>query len=80
MTQEEKVLSCLKEGRKLNCMIAFRELGITKLATKVSTLKKWGHPITKKTIVVPTRYGKAAHIAEYHYSGNEQPVQSQLDL
>ncbi len=80
MTQEEKVLSYLKEGNTLTCMTAFNYLGITQVAARIFTLKQKGHPINKRTVQVPTRYENPVKIAEYYYGEPKEPVQGSLDL
>lgn len=80
MTQEEKILSYLKEGNTLTSMTAFNYLGITKLATRVSDLRKKGHPIHNHMIKVPTRYEQPVKVAKYYYGEPKEPVQGSLDL
>lgn len=80
MTQEEKVLSYLKEGNTITCMSAFRDFGITQIATRIFSLKKKGHPINKRTVSVPTRYSNPVKVAQYYYGDLQEPCQCSLDL
>ena len=40
MTQQERVLEYLQEGKKLTCLNAFNELGITQVAARIYELKE----------------------------------------
>lgn len=53
MTQNDRVLKYLDNHGYITTMVAFRELGITRLASRVNDLKKMGWPITGVM-----RYGK----------------------
>lgn len=67
MTQQERVLSYLQEGKKLTCLNAFNELGITQVASRIFELKEQGHPIAKRMIKVTNRYDEKCSVAEYYY-------------
>ena len=47
MTQSERVLKYLQDGKKLTCLNAFEELGITQVAARIFELKEKGHEIKK---------------------------------
>jgi hypothetical protein len=66
MTQLERVLEYLEEGKKLTCLNAFNELGITQVAARIFELKEQGHPIKKKMISVTNRYDEKCSVAEYY--------------
>lgn len=70
MTQQERVLSYLKDGNRLTCLNAFNELGITQVASRIFELKEQGHDIRKKMISVTNRYDEKCSVAEY-YLGSE---------
>lgn len=46
MTQNDRVLKYLDNHGYITTMVAFNELGITRLASRVNDLKKLGWPIT----------------------------------
>ena len=56
-----------------NKKIAEEELGIMRLASRISDLKAAGFPITKKMVTVPTRYSRKTAVAEYSLAQNIQP-------
>jgi len=65
MTQEERVINYLKDNSSINSIQALNELGIFRLASRVSNLKKQGHKITSRMIPVTNRYGEKCHVSEY---------------
>ena len=68
MTQYEAVLRFLEEEGTITSMQAFSELGITRLAAVIFTLKEKGYPIEKEDIIVRNRYGKNVVFAKYSMS------------
>lgn len=65
MTQHDLILAYLKEHGSITPMDAFHNLGITKLATRISELKKMGHEFDQQTIRGKNRYGKWEHHMSY---------------
>jgi len=65
MTQEERVISYLSDNPSINSIQALSELGIFRLASRVSNLKKQGHNITSRMVSVSNRYGEKCHVSEY---------------
>lgn len=65
MTQEERVINYLSDNPSINSIQALNELGIFRLASRVSNLKKQGHNITSRMIPVTNRYGEKCHVSEY---------------
>ena len=67
MNQEESVLAWLKEGKMINKTIAFDELAIPNLGTKIFRLRDEGHDI--ESVVKPCEKTgkKMAHYTLSHY-------------
>lgn len=65
MTQGERILKYIDEKGSITPFEAFTELGITKLATRVSELRKAGEPITKKYVSGVNRFGEKIQYMEY---------------
>tara|TARA_R110002167_G_C12516949_1_gene637822 strand:+ start:272 stop:490 length:219 start_codon:yes stop_codon:yes gene_type:complete len=65
MTQEERVIDYLSKNLTINSIQALNELGIFRLASRVSNLKKQGHNITSRMIPVTNRHGEKCHVSEY---------------
>ena len=66
MTQNEMVIEYLKENKMITDREAFTELGIRRLAARVSNLRTIGYPIKTVMVSKPIRYGKKTTYAEYH--------------
>lgn len=66
MKQSERVLKHLTDGKRLTCLNAFDDLGITQVAARIFELKREGHPIGTRTIQVTNRYGDRARVVDYY--------------
>jgi len=64
LTKKGKVLTLLKEGRRVTPMDALRDAGSLRLSGIIHELKKEGYPIAKRLIPVNGRFG-VSHVAEY---------------
>ncbi len=65
MTQCERILKYIDEKGSITPFEAFTELGITKLATRISELRRAGEPITKKYVSGVNRFGEKIQYMEY---------------
>ena len=63
--QNERVLNYIKEFGSITQLDAIRDLGIMRLASRVSDLKKSGVYITGKYEKVKNRYGEETQIKRY---------------
>lgn len=70
MTQRELILQYLEDFGSITPMQAFADLGITKLATRISEMRKDGIGIKIDTIKAVNRYGKATSYAKYSLEDN----------
>lgn len=68
-TQAQRVLDYIAEHGSITQFEALSELGVMRLASRVSELKKQGHPIEGKTVVVRNRYGEPCHVKRYMMGG-----------
>lgn len=66
MTQSQRVLQHLEQGKQLTCLNAFQELGITQIAARIFELKREGYPIGTRNIKVTNRYGDEACVVDYY--------------
>ena len=48
-------------------MEAFADLGVTKLATRISEMRKDGQEFKIETVKSKNRYGKTVHFAKYSF-------------
>ena len=65
MTQHELILKHLNDFGSISPFEAFEEYGITKLATRISELKKLGHQFTTVMVEQKNRYGEPVRFARY---------------
>jgi hypothetical protein len=64
-TQAERVLSYIEEFGSITQMEALADLGVMRLASRISDLKKMGYPIKGETITVKNRYAEDCYIKRY---------------
>ena len=68
MTQKEAILQYIADFGSITPMQAFSDLGITKLATRISEMRKNGMTFKIETVSVKNRYGKTVSYAKYSFS------------
>jgi len=66
-TQTQMVLNYMREHGSITAIEAEHELGIMRLASRISDLKEVGFKIDKLMVEVETRYGKTK-IARYFFA------------
>ena len=64
-TQAERVFDYITEFGSITQMEALKDLGVMRLASRISDLKKMGYPITSNIEVVENRYGERCHVKRY---------------
>lgn len=65
LSQQDLILMYLEENGSITPMQAFSDLGITKLATRVSEMRREGIQIDGETIVVKNRFGQKCYVKRY---------------
>lgn len=65
MTQEQRVINYIKAYGSITPIDAFMDLGITKLATVVSRLKRNGYTFYQHLDYNKNRYGELCHYMRY---------------
>lgn len=65
MSQKQRVLDYLNEGKTITSLDAFYELGITRISAVVYNLKRDGHHLIKENVTVMNRYGEPCTIARW---------------
>lgn len=65
MTQRERILKYLDEHGSITPMQAFSDLGITKLATRISEMIRCGEKIRKVPQESRNRYGETVRFTRY---------------
>ena len=68
-TQNQRILNYINQFGSINQLEALQDLGVMRLASRISDLKKQGYPITSKSKVVYNRYGeRCSPIKEYYFA------------
>lgn len=68
ITQCEMIVEYLNTYKEITPLEAMRDLGIYRLASRISDLKKQGHKIKSEMVSVATRNGGRTHIARYSWA------------
>jgi hypothetical protein len=71
MTQREAIIDYITEFGSITPMEAFSDLGITKLATRISEMRKDGIRFKIETVGTKNRYGKVVYFAKYSFAEGE---------
>ena len=64
-TQAERVLSYIEEFGSITQLEALKDLGVMRLASRISDLKKQGYPIESDMETVKNRFGENCYIKRY---------------
>lgn len=67
MTQREAILQYIEDFGSITPMQAFSDLGITKLATRISEMRKDGMDFNIEMVGTKNRYGKTVNFARYSF-------------
>lgn len=65
MTQHEQILHYMDLCGSITPYDAFRDLGITKLATRISEMKKEGYEFDQEMEKSKNRFGESVHYMRY---------------
>lgn len=65
MGQAERILKYIHDFGSISPMEAFNDLGVTKLATRVSEMRKQGIEFEKKYVKAKNRYGETVYYMRY---------------
>ena len=72
MTQKERILDYIETFGSITPMEAFRDLGITKLATQISLMIRQDHMQFKKEFVKSkNRFGEPVYFMKYSFPDSE---------
>ncbi len=70
-TQAQRVLEYIKTFGSITQLEALRDLGVMRLASRISDLRRMGYAIESEIVAVKNRYGEKCHIKSYRL-GKEQ--------
>ena len=64
-TQNQMILDYISEFGSITPLDAIRDLGVMRLASRISDLKRQGYAVVSMPETVMTRYGKKSNIKRY---------------
>ena len=70
-TQNQRILNYIDEFGSITQFEALQDLGVMRLASRISDLRQLGYPITSTTEPVKNRFGETCHIKRYSMCGEE---------
>ena len=65
VTQAQRVLQYMEDFGSITQLEALNDLGVMRLASRISDLKKDGFPIRSEIVSVKNRYGEHCNIKKY---------------
>ena len=65
MTQAERITDYMREFGGITQLEALRDLGVMRLASRISELRRGGMRINDRMIEVKNRYGETCHVKRY---------------
>ena len=72
-TQNDRILDYIDQFGSITQYDALRDLGVMRLASRISDLKRLGYPIISTIEPVKNRFGETCHIKRYRIGdGNEK--------
>lgn len=70
-TQNQRILDYIEQFGSITQLDALKDLGVMRLASRISDLKRQGYPIVSKIETVENRFGESCHIKRYSLQGGE---------
>lgn len=71
ISQTKRVLNYIETFGSITQMEAMKDLGCMRLASRISDLRRDGHPIVSKLEAVENRFGEKCYIKRYSLKGAE---------
>jgi hypothetical protein len=65
MSQRDRILEYLQQGRTLTRLNSWTELGVLEAPARISELRSAGHPIVTEMVTVVNRYGEKVKVAKW---------------
>lgn len=69
MSQCERIIQYMKDFGSISSMEAFKDLGITKLATRISEMRADGMEFDQRMEKIRNRYGERVYYMRYWLKG-----------
>jgi len=69
-TQSERIIDYMHKHGGITQFDALNELGVMRLASRISELRRNGYPIGSKMVKVQNRYGETCRVKRYSLKGD----------
>ena len=73
-TQNQRILDYIEDFGSITQIEALRDLGVMRLASRISDLKRLGYPIESTLETVHNRYGERCRVKRYSMGESEVRV------
>lgn len=70
-SQNERILDYMDKHGSITQIEAMNKLGVMRLASRISDLRRLGYPIESRAEAVKNRYGEKCHIKRYRMGGDD---------
>lgn len=70
-TQNDRIVDYMREFGGITQLEALRDLGVLRLASRISDLKRCGVAIASEFIEIKNRYGESCRVKRYRLAGEE---------
>lgn len=70
--QEQRILDYINQFGSITALDALRDLGVMRLASRASDLRRKGVPIVGKIETITNRYGETCHIKRYYLKSDNR--------
>lgn len=70
-TQAERIIDYMTEFGSITQFDALKDLGVMRLASRISDLRKQGYPIKSESEIVKNRFGENCCIKRYSLIGGD---------
>ena len=71
-TQNQRILDYIAEFGSITQFEALRDLGVMRLASRISDLKRLGYPIISTNEAVKNRFGEKCYIKRYSIKNKKE--------
>lgn len=73
-TQCQRILDYMIDHGSITQLQALKDLGVFRLASRISELRKNGHQISSEMVQVKNRYGETCRVKKYRLSSKQTEV------